>query len=73
MINKDIAARFQAVFGKDLADYWDDADGFNLVKFDTDVVGPGKHAHTVLERKYGKAGVELAVELITTDMENLSI
>lgn len=68
MINEAMAARFRAVFGEDLADYWDNLTGFNIIKFDA-VLCPGdRSVEEVIREKYGQDGFDVILDVITEDI-----
>lgn len=58
--------QFKKLFGVNLRTYWDNFTGFDLIKFDDEVVKPkdGTSTRQAVRKKYGKEGVELIESLI---------
>ena len=64
-IYHDLHQEFRSIFGVGLIDYWDDFTGFDIIKFDDEVIKSldGVMADTVKE-KYGDIGVTIIERLL---------
>ena len=64
-IYHDLHQEFRSIFGVGLIDYWDDFTGFDIIKFDDEVIKSldGIMANTVKE-KYGDIGVTIIERLL---------
>lgn len=57
---------FQQIFKVPLSKFWDQITGFDIVKFDEEVIKPPEGVSTkqLIEEKYGNGAVELCNKLI---------
>lgn len=63
---KKHARQFEQVFGQKLKLYWDNMTGFNIVKFDDEIVLSGDSCmKDKVQERWGQAGVDLMMALIS--------
>ena len=60
------APRFRQIFGVQLKPFWDNLTGFDLIKFDDEVVKPpnGQSTKKVIKERWGDEAVAMILELI---------
>ena len=73
-LGRKLASEFKRMFGVDLCRYYDFRIGFDICKFDTDVVKApdGESCRDAIRRQWGEAGLKLMVRLMFSSREELA-